>query len=196
MLRHRKELAFWVTKFIGYHFLKLHTILVLLCKSVWKSSCTAMALCDPIFEFCCHVIWGFWCLTLKVWQVQRFIVALLELLSFSSVTTMIFSYSLCSLEPVPHNVSVFLCILPWQGTVGVRNFLQIHFWQQSFAWQIFCPSMAGWTLYSAVYIAQVHADHPHCMSNKRGDCKRFGSDSHGNNAAVMGDIMLLHGGTQ
>jgi len=50
--------------------------------------------------------------------------------------------------------------------------------------------------YSAVYIAQVRADHPPCMSNKRDDCKRFDSDSHGNSAAVTGDIMLLHGGTQ
>ena len=64
---------------------------------------------------------------------QRFFVVLVELLSFSSVTALIFSYSLCSLEPVFHNVSVFLCIFPWQDTVHVRNFLQIHFWQQSFA---------------------------------------------------------------
>jgi hypothetical protein len=54
--------------------------------------------------------------------VQRFLVALLELLSFCSVTALIFSYSLCSLEPVFHNVSVFICILPWQGTFDVRNF--------------------------------------------------------------------------
>jgi hypothetical protein len=41
----------------------------------------------------------------------------------------------------------------------------------------------------------VCADHLPHISNKE-MTKHFGSDSHGKNAAVMGDIMLLHGETQ